>query len=150
MNRAYNYAVKLSKKTKLFVVGLSAFALIAGSVGIAQPASAAGCTSSTLRYGSRGQCVRDAQQMLNTLSEYFGNLYYAVSPNGSQIGMDGSYGPQTTTRVRVFQQAMGLGVDGITGPRTWGELCRDIGYGVNASGGWVQGVAAARNAGCAI
>jgi len=147
MNRVYNHIVNLSKRTKLLFVGLSALALVAGSVGIAQPANAAGCTSVTLRYGAGGRCVSDEQTMLNTLSSYYGNLHYAVSPVGSQIGVDGSYGPQTTSRVRVFQQISGLAVDGITGPQTWSALCRDISYGVNSSA-WAPGVAAARDAGC--
>jgi peptidoglycan hydrolase-like protein with peptidoglycan-binding domain len=36
--------------------------------------------------------------------------------------MDGIFGPQTEGAVRSFQQAVGIGVDGIVGLVTWHSL----------------------------
>jgi len=35
---------------------------------------------------------------------------------------DGLYGPNTEEQVRAFQTAQNIGVDGVVGPETWGEL----------------------------
>jgi peptidoglycan hydrolase-like protein with peptidoglycan-binding domain len=37
-------------------------------------------------------------------------------------GIDGRFGPATEQAVRSFQQAVGIGVDGIVGPQTWARL----------------------------
>ena len=39
---------------------------------------------------------------------------------------DGVYGPDDVAVVRDFQQAKGLGVDGVVGPQTWGSLLRVV------------------------
>lgn len=44
--------------------------------------------------------------------------------SGTQIAIDGSYGPQTGTAVRKFQQREGLIVDGKVGEQTWRMLGR--------------------------
>jgi len=68
----------------------------------------------TLRTGSRGSAVREAQTLLRTAGH---------SPGG----VDGIFGPRTLAAVRSFQRAKGLAVDGVIGPRTWyalGARCR--------------------------
>ncbi|MFN2503463.1 MAG: peptidoglycan-binding protein [Acidimicrobiales bacterium] len=51
--------------------------------------------------GSSGDAVRAAQNMLPPLA------------------VDGAFGPATKSRVRDFQQRLGLVADGIVGPKTW-------------------------------
>jgi len=57
-----------------------------------------------LRRGSRGDAVRDLQRRLGGLA------------------IDGIFGPLTEARVREYQSANRLIVDGIAGPQTWGRL----------------------------
>ena len=59
----------------------------------------------------RGDDVRALQQIL-------ADAGYDPGP------IDGIFGTGTETAVRDFQQAHGLAVDGIVGPRTWAELTR--------------------------
>lgn len=42
--------------------------------------------------------------------------------NGRKVAIDGAFGPGTHAAVINFQQATGLGDDGIVGPRTWRRL----------------------------
>jgi peptidoglycan hydrolase-like protein with peptidoglycan-binding domain len=63
-----------------------------------------------LRPGSTGEAVRRLQRSL-----VIGELL----PN---TGIDGIFGPATEQAVRSFQQAVGIGVDGIVGPQTWARL----------------------------
>ncbi len=62
-----------------------------------------------LRFGSRGEDVRQAQALLNR--------------HGHGLAEDGIFGPLTHQAVIRFQQTEGLMVDGIIGPQTWGALC---------------------------
>jgi len=62
-----------------------------------------------LGLGSVGPEVADAQRILTALAMYDGPI-------------DGQYGQGTTAAVRAFQDARGLTVDGVVGPRTKGEL----------------------------
>ncbi|PWT74004.1 MAG: hypothetical protein C5B60_07415 [Chloroflexi bacterium] len=64
----------------------------------------------TLRTGSRGEDVRELQQLLNR---------HGASP---PLIVDGSFGPRTDVAVRAFQNRRSLVVDGIVGPRTWAAL----------------------------
>lgn len=41
---------------------------------------------------------------------------------GVNMGIDGSYGPQTVQAVRGFQAAHGLGADGVAGPATYAKI----------------------------
>jgi predicted chitinase len=61
-----------------------------------------------LRQGSKGPNVRDMQQRLSDL--------------GYALDVDGNFGPGTAKAVVAFQQAKGLGSDGIVGPNTWKAL----------------------------
>ncbi len=58
----------------------------------------------TLMRGDVGDDVRDLQTLLNK--------------TGAALDVDGDFGPDTETAVRVFQKAAGLDVDGIAGPAT--------------------------------
>jgi len=63
----------------------------------------------TIRKGSTGNPVRRAQKRL-TLGGYPTN------------GVDGIFGADTEAAVRRFQGDRGLTLDGVVGPRTWGEI----------------------------
>lgn len=64
-----------------------------------------------LEEGDRGAAVRDLQAGLRK---------HGFDPGA----VDGIFGPRTEAAVRAFQSARGLQVDGIVGPKTWGELSR--------------------------
>ena len=66
-----------------------------------------------VKRGSRGDAVRGVQEEFN-----FRQL------SGGSIGLtvDGIFGADTDRAVRAFQEARGLGVDGIVGPLTWRAL----------------------------
>jgi putative peptidoglycan binding protein len=65
----------------------------------------------TIRRGSTGDAVREAQRILNA--------WYSLLP---QLAVDGDFGPATEDRVRHLQRAAGLTVDGVLGPQTWRRL----------------------------
>jgi peptidoglycan hydrolase-like protein with peptidoglycan-binding domain len=67
----------------------------------------------TLQNGSTGSDVKRLQRILVELKL----LDYS--------GIDGSFGPQTESSVKSFQQSSGLTVDGIVGPQTWQALPAD-------------------------
>ena len=58
-----------------------------------------------LEEGAQGDIVRHLQDLL--------------SKSGHPAAVDGVFGAGTLSAVRAFQQAKGLGVDGIVGPNTW-------------------------------
>jgi len=70
----------------------------------------------TLRQGSRGSAVTDLQRRL-------------AAAGFSAGAADGIFGSLTDAAVRSFQRARGLGVDGIVGPQTWGQLYAQPGTG---------------------
>ena len=64
--------------------------------------------------GSHGDAVRGVQSQFQARN---------LSGDPSQgLQVDGTFGPGTDSAVRGFQQAAGLGVDGIVGPVTWNAL----------------------------
>ncbi len=65
--------------------------------------------NAVLRQGSKGQHVTTLQNRLKGLG---------FNPGG----VDGNFGPGTANAVRSFQQAAGLGADGVVGPKTWAAL----------------------------
>lgn len=76
----------------------------APEIGAAAPAT----DLPTLRPTSEGAAVRVLQQRLQA--------------KGHEVDVDGVFGQQTLAAVNAFQQANGLGVDGVVGPRTWDAL----------------------------
>jgi peptidoglycan hydrolase-like protein with peptidoglycan-binding domain len=55
----------------------------------------------TVRQGDSGDAVRAAQTQWRFLTH------------------DGIFGPETDNAVRLFQESVGLEVDGVVGPKTW-------------------------------
>lgn len=72
------------------------------------PAPGAG-TRPTLRYGSRGTAVREAQQRLTA---------HGAGPGS----VDGIFGAKTLNAVKRFQTRRTLATDGVIGPKTWAAL----------------------------
>lgn|GEM_PF-2305708 len=66
-------------------------------------------TRRTLRKGMTGDDVRELQTLL---------LKHGFDPQGT----DGDFGTKTEAAVKAFQEALGLTVDGIVGPKTWAAL----------------------------
>lgn len=61
-----------------------------------------------LKYGSQGNDVKDLQNRLNA--------------NGYNLSVDGSFGKNTLSAVKDYQQKNALTADGIVGVNTWGKL----------------------------
>ncbi|PID96438.1 MAG: hypothetical protein CSA84_04680 [Actinomycetales bacterium] len=78
----------------------------AGGSGPPPPAPPGG--RPTLRQGSRGEDVRDLQQLLIN--------------HGYWLDVDGIFGGETARAVRDFQRSKGLTVDGVVGAQTWAAL----------------------------
>lgn len=95
-----NGHVVLALALILLLIAASLLAVGAGKV------AAAG---ELLRYGSRGESVRQVQSRLNKLGYWCGTA-------------DGIFGVNTRSAVRRFQSAKGLSVDGIVGPKTYSAL----------------------------
>ncbi|MFJ5265678.1 peptidoglycan-binding protein [Streptomyces sp. NPDC088387] len=68
-------------------------------------------TPPTIRFGSSGNTVREAQCLLISLG-------YSVGSSG----VDGQFGANTRSAVYALQGDYGLAVDGIVGPNTWNCL----------------------------
>lgn len=64
----------------------------------------------TLRRGAKGEYVFELQTLLKK--------------DGSELEIDGIFGPGTQSAVRAFQKRHKLQVDGIVGPKTWAELLK--------------------------
>lgn len=71
----------------------------------------------TLYRGVTNPKVTMLQEALNQLA----------SPHQEQLDTDGIFGMKTDTRVREFQRLSRIGVDGVVGTETWGELDRQLG-----------------------
>ncbi|MFC5286048.1 D-Ala-D-Ala carboxypeptidase family metallohydrolase [Actinokineospora guangxiensis] len=78
-----------------------------------QPAAADGCYTwgRTLSQGSSGEDVRQLQIRVAGYPGY-----------GAVLSLDGQFGPATKAAVTRFQQAYGLGADGIAGPATFSRI----------------------------
>lgn len=80
----------------------------------------------TVRSGSRGDDVRQLQQLLNQ--------------RGYGLDVDGIFGTKTQSAVRDWQRRSGLTVDGIVGKNTWGSLTGGtLWTGSGSSGGGTSG-----------
>lgn len=66
----------------------------------------------TLRLNARGESVKKLQTLLNQQGFPCGKA-------------DGIFGAKTLSAVKAFQQAKGLTVDGIAGPKTWTQLMKN-------------------------
>ena len=65
----------------------------------------------TLKRGSKGDAVRELQEILDRLGYDLG-----------KCGIDSDFGRATEKAVKAFQQNAGIGVDGIVGAATWAAL----------------------------
>ena len=95
-----------------------AVAVIAGIAVAAWLPSASAAQWPLAREGHRGPNVTTVQ--------------YLVTAHGHPTDPDGVFGPNTAAAVRAFQQAKGLGVDGIVGDETWPALVIEVAEGANA------------------
>lgn len=104
-------AISLGYAALVYATTASAFSQITGAA--ATEATGTAPTEAlmrlTLKPGSRGSEVTELQATLKLLGYYGGRV-------------DGVYGQSTASAVSQFQQAAGLGADGITGPATWNRL----------------------------
>lgn len=73
---------------------------------------AAPAVTPLLKYGMEGEAVERLQTILTQWNPKALPVY----------GVDGEFGSETRAWVRKFQKAMGVDVDGIVGPETWGML----------------------------
>lgn len=65
----------------------------------------------TLRRGSKGDAVKELQEILERLGYDLG-----------KYGVDSAFGRATEKAVKAFQKNAGIGVDGIVGAATWAAL----------------------------
>lgn len=77
-------------------------------------------TWDTISQGSSGGFVGAAQINLHS-----SGIQSATGP------IDGIFGAGTNSGVRIYQDAEGLGVDGIVGPNTWGHMEAYASSGIN-------------------
>ncbi|WP_424190278.1 D-Ala-D-Ala carboxypeptidase family metallohydrolase [Actinokineospora sp. G85] len=104
---------------RLAVVPLLVATILSGLVVSAAPASAApiGTTASCYSFGrtlSQGASGEDVRQLQIRVSGYPGY--------GGVLAIDGQFGAGTKAAVTRFQQAYGLGADGVAGPATFAKL----------------------------
>ncbi len=97
----------------LAAVALAAVTTVVGVTTTTGAAHAATCYTwgRTLSQGMSGEDVR---QLQIRVSGYPGN--------GAVLTIDGAYGPATQSAVTRFQQAYGLGADGVAGPQTFNKI----------------------------
>ncbi|MFD7026953.1 peptidoglycan-binding protein [Streptomyces sp. NPDC059917] len=70
-------------------------------------------TPPTVRQGSRGATVREAQCLLD---------FWGVPVSWSDAEAEGAFGEATADATRRFQRQRGLTPDGIVGAETWAQL----------------------------
>lgn len=103
----------MSRVISLLAALALTIATVVIGVGAATPAYADGCYTwgRTLSQGMSGEDVR---QLQIRVAGYPGN--------GSVLSLDGQFGPATKAAVTRFQQAYGLGADGIAGSQTFTKI----------------------------
>ncbi|MBQ7453985.1 MAG: peptidoglycan-binding protein [Selenomonadaceae bacterium] len=72
------------------------------------------CSAATLKYGDRGNEVKEIQQ-------------YLIAQNLLHTSADGVYGPATVNAIKDFQSALGLKVDGVCNAETY-KILRAAAY----------------------
>jgi peptidoglycan hydrolase-like protein with peptidoglycan-binding domain len=113
------------------LLALAAATAVAASLLLSSPANAfPGSFFPTQNTGNRGADVLAIQ--------------YLLAHHGLSAPTDGVFGASTDAAVRSFQSTSGLGVDGIVGPATWGELVPQLSAG--ASGPAVRALQVELNA----
>ncbi|MER7336014.1 MULTISPECIES: D-Ala-D-Ala carboxypeptidase family metallohydrolase [unclassified Micromonospora] len=92
---------------------LTAATTVVGVTFTAGAAHADGCYTwgRTLSQGMSGEDVRQLQIRVSGYPGY-----------GAVLALDGVYGPGTRSAVIRFQQAYGLGADGVAGPQTFNQI----------------------------
>ena len=71
------------------------------------------------------ELIEELQRALNDKLDFIkshSSDYYVNIKKLKPLTVDGKFGPQTLTRLKLFQYAAGLKVDGICGPATWKKL----------------------------
>lgn len=132
-----NSVLVKTSKINVFQVAILVLLFVTAGVVYKVYSNAGGCYGVTFKYGSQGRCVTDIQKL---------NNWQATKGLANTIAVDGQYGPATRSSIAKYQQKMGLGVDGIVGPKTWPVLCQwHYGPGGPPSS---YPLAAARDAGC--
>ncbi|MFG3715409.1 D-Ala-D-Ala carboxypeptidase family metallohydrolase [Micromonospora sp. NPDC047730] len=97
----------------LAALALTAATTVVGVTFTAGAAHADGCYTwgRTLSEGMSGEDVRQLQIRVSGYPGY-----------GAVLALDGVYGPGTRSAVIRFQQAYGLGADGVAGPQTFNQI----------------------------
>ncbi|MFD0635974.1 D-Ala-D-Ala carboxypeptidase family metallohydrolase [Catenulispora yoronensis] len=106
--------MKLRILRMLLSFALLAIGVTSASAAASAPASASSSCYSWGRSLSQGATGSDVAQLQIRVAGWSG--YNNV------IAIDGVFGPATKAAVERFQAAYGLGVDGIAGPQTYGEI----------------------------
>ena len=122
------HRAKLAAAT--FLIGLAA----SGSLVAAAPAAeaaASGCVAHNYDKGDVHECVRKIQKIANGIS--VGAKLIGASKgscgtlSSSTIDADAVFGSVTVAKVKDFQGSSCLTADGKVGPKTWTQLCYQIG-----------------------
>ena len=75
------------------------------------------CRSQNFHPGSKGECVKALQLILNIGSGDYNAPY-------KHPKADGKYGAETKAVVLQYQTKFGLSKDGEVGPETWNQICK--------------------------
>jgi hypothetical protein len=97
-----------------------------------QPAAHTGCVAETLRMGSTGGCVQDAQTLINFMETE--DLRECPFVDGTRLNANGHYDAATKQQVQAVQtwvncynhqegSSQSIAVNGIVASPTWYELC---------------------------
>ncbi len=99
----------MKKITKMLVLVMMAFVVVIGGINATANTNVETAYAITIQQGSRGDTVKTMQQKLKNWGYYSG-------------AVDGIFGKQTLTAVKLFQKKNGLVVDGIVGKKTLAAL----------------------------